>query len=151
VDLNEDSDPINWDGKLDWNISSRDLATFRVDYQHIMNTFVAPLGPILDGTGSNQGHTQSYLSSNYMLGETHTFSSTLINEFRFAFNWGNDQNLQYNDNVNISANYGLNGVPFNAGPKTAVCRQSPPAGKPLERTATIRPMKARTTTRFWTT
>ncbi len=117
VDLNEDSDPINWDGKLDWNISSKDLATFRVDYQHIMNTFVAPLGPILDGIGSNQGHTQSYLSSNYMLGETHTFSSTLINEFRFAFNWGNDQNLQYNDNVNISANYGLNGVPFNAGPQ----------------------------------
>jgi len=117
VDLNEDSDPINWDGKLDWNISSKDLATFRVDYQHIMNTFVAPLGPILDGTGSNQGHTQSYLSSNYMLGETHTFSSTLINEFRFAFNWGNDQNLQYNDNVNISANYGLNGVPFNSGPQ----------------------------------
>ncbi len=117
VDLNEDSDPINWDGKLDWNISSKDLATFRVDYQHIMNVFVAPLGPILDGTGSNQGHTQSYLSSNYMIGETHTFSSTLINEFRFAFNWGNDQNLQYNDNVNISANYGLNGVPFNEGPQ----------------------------------
>ncbi|MGB0081019.1 MAG: hypothetical protein WBP90_05775, partial [Terracidiphilus sp.] len=117
VDLNEDSDPINWDGKLDWNISSKDLATFRVDYQHIMNVFVAPLGPILDGIGSNQGHTQSYLSSNYMFGETLTFSSTLINEFRFAFNWGNDQNLQYNDNVNISANYGLNGVPFNAGPQ----------------------------------
>lgn len=117
VDLNENSDPINWDGKLDWVISSKDLATFRVDYQHIMNTFVAPLGPILDGTGSNQGHTQSYLSSNYMFGETHTFSPTLINEFRFAFNWGNDQNLQYNDNVNISATYGLNGVPFNAGPQ----------------------------------
>ena len=99
VDLNEDSDPINWDGKLDWNISSKDLATFRVDYQHIMNIFVAPLGPILDGIGSNQGHTQSYLSSNYMFGETHTFSPTLINEFRFAFNWGNDQNLQYNDNA----------------------------------------------------
>ena len=117
VDLNEDSDPINWDGKLDWNISSKDLATFRVDYQHIMNTFVAPLGPILDGTGSNQGHTQSYLSQNYMIGETHTFSPTLINEFRFAFNWGNDQNLQYNATSNISATYGLNGVPFNAGPQ----------------------------------
>ena len=117
VDLNENSDPINWDGKLDWNISSKDLATFRVDYQHIMNTYVAPLGPILDGTGSNQGHTQSYLSSNYMVGETHTFSPTLINEFRFAFNWGNDQNLQYNATSNISATYGLKGVPFNAGPQ----------------------------------
>jgi hypothetical protein len=48
VDLNEDSDPINWDGKLDWNISSKDLATFRVDYQHIINHFVVPLGNPLD-------------------------------------------------------------------------------------------------------
>ena len=50
VILKTASDPINWDGKLDWDISSRDLATFRVDYQHIINTNPAPLGPILDGT-----------------------------------------------------------------------------------------------------
>jgi hypothetical protein len=117
VDLNEDSDPINWDGKLDWNISSRDLATFRVDYQHIINHFVTPLGNPLDGTGSNQGTFQSYVSANYMVSETHTFSPTLINEFRFVFNWGNDENLQFNATDNISATYGLNGVPFNAGPQ----------------------------------
>ena len=33
-----------------------------------------------------------------MLSETHTFSPTLINEFRFGFNYGNDSNLQYNYN-----------------------------------------------------
>lgn len=117
VNLNENSDPINWDGKLDWNISSRDLATFRVDYQHIINTFATPLGDPLDGTTSNQGHIQSYVSANYMVGETHTFSPTLINEFRFVFNWGNDANLQYNYNNNISAASGLNGVPFSEGPQ----------------------------------
>ena len=85
--------PSSGGGKLDWNISSLDLATFRVDYQHVINTFVAPLGPILDGIGSNQGHTQNYVSANYMLSETHTFSLTLINEIRFVFNWGNDANL----------------------------------------------------------
>jgi hypothetical protein len=116
VDLNEDSDPINWDGKLDWNISSKDLATFRVDYQHIINHFVVPLGNPLDGVGSNQGTFQTYISTNYMLSETHTFSPTLINEFRFVFNWGNDSNLQFNAGNNISATYGLLGVPFNAGP-----------------------------------
>ena len=36
------------------------------------------------------GHFQNYVSANYMLSETHTFSPTLINEFRFVFNWGND-------------------------------------------------------------
>ncbi len=56
VDLNETSDPINWDGKLDWNISSRDLATFRVDYQHIINTLrCAPGHPSSTELGSNQG------------------------------------------------------------------------------------------------
>jgi len=117
VNLQSTSNPINWDQKLDWNISSRDLATFRVDYQHVINTFPAPLGPVLDGTGSFQGHNQSYLSENFMLSETHTFSSTLINEFRFGYNWGNDSNLQYNYGADISASLGLGGVPFNAGPQ----------------------------------
>jgi hypothetical protein len=116
VDIPESSDPIQWDGRLDWNISRRDLAYFRVNYQHIINTFDAPLGPILDGTGSFQGHNQTYLSDNFTLSETHTFSPTLINEFRFAFNWGDFRNLQYNDSTNISASVGLGGVPFNAGP-----------------------------------
>ena len=117
VNLKSTSDPINWDQRLDWNMSSRDLATFRVDYQHIINTFPAPLGPVLDGTTSYQGHSQSYLSANFMLSETHTFSPTLINELRFGFNWGNDANLQYNYANDISGTLGLGGVPFNAGPQ----------------------------------
>src|SRR5581483_2891403 len=111
TNLTATSDPINWDGRLDWNISSRDLATFRIDYQHVMNTNPSPLGPILDGYPNYAGHTQSYLSENYMLSETHTFSATLINEFRFGFNYGNDANLQYNYNTNIAATLGLGGVP----------------------------------------
>ena len=117
VNLKSVSNPINWDQRLDWNISARDLATFRIDYQHVINTFPAPLGPTLDGTGSFQGHNQSYLSENFMLSETHTFSSSLINEFRYGFNWGNDSNLQYNYGNDISASLGLGGVPFNAGPQ----------------------------------
>ena len=117
VNLQSTSNPINWDQRLDWNVSSRDLATFRVDYQHIINTFPAPLGPILDGTTSYQGHNQSYLAENFMVSETHTFSPSLINEFRFGFNWGNDSNLQYNYDNDISSSLGLGGVPFDAGPQ----------------------------------
>jgi Carboxypeptidase regulatory-like domain len=117
VNLQSVSNPINWDQRLDWNVSSRDLATFRVDYQHIINTFPAPLGPILDGTTSYQGHNQSYLSENFMVSETHTFTPSLINEFRFGFNWGNDSNLQYNYDNDISSSLGLGGVPFDAGPQ----------------------------------
>jgi hypothetical protein len=117
TNLTSTSDPINIDQRLDWNVSSRDLATVRYDYQHIINTFPAPLGPILDGTGSYQGHNQSYKAENFMFSETHTFSPTLINEARFGYNYGNDQNLQYNYNSNISATYGLGGVPYNTGPQ----------------------------------
>lgn len=113
VDLTNTSNPINWDGRLDWNISDRDLASFRVDYQHIINTNVAPFGSILDGTQGYGGHNQSYLSENYMLSETHTFSSSLINEFRFGFNYGTYANLQYNYGTNIASALGLNGVPVN--------------------------------------
>jgi hypothetical protein len=117
TNLTSTSDPINIDQRLDWNISSIDLATVRYDYQHAINTFPAPLGPVLDGTGSNQGHNQSYLSENFMFSETHTFSPTLVNEARFGYNYGNDSNLQYGYNANISASLGLGGVPFSAGPQ----------------------------------
>lgn len=113
TNLKSTSNPINWDGRLDWNLSSRDLATFRIDYQHIINTNPSPLGPILDGYPNYAGHNQTYLSENYMVSETHTVSPTLINEFRFGFNWGNDANLQYNYNQNIAATIGMNGVPVN--------------------------------------
>jgi hypothetical protein len=116
IALHEWSDPIKWDQRLDWNISSRDLAYFRYDYQHQINTYTAPLGPILDGIGSNQGHSQSYLSENAMISETHTFSPTLINEFRFGYNWGRFQNLQYNYNVNEAGSLGMGGMPFSNGP-----------------------------------
>jgi Carboxypeptidase regulatory-like domain/TonB-dependent Receptor Plug Domain len=117
VNVPSTSDPIQWDGRLDWNISSRDQATFRYDYQHIINTFQAPLGPILDGTGNYAGHNQSYLSENAMFSETHTFSPSLINEFRFGFNWGNDSNLQYNYGTNESDALGMHNVPFANAPQ----------------------------------
>ncbi len=116
IDLPQTSDPIQWDGRLDWNISSRDQAYVRYDYQHIINTNQSPLGPILDGYPNFAGKSETYLSENFMLSETHTFSPTLINAFSFAFNYGLYANLQADDNSNISASLGLNGVPYNAGP-----------------------------------
>ena len=71
------------------------------------------MGPILDGTQGYGGHNQTYLSENYMISETHTFSPTLINVFTFAFNYGTYANLQYNYGTNIAATLGLNGVPVN--------------------------------------
>jgi hypothetical protein len=111
--LIQDIDPINWGGKLDWNASARDLATFGVNYQHLIETNTSPLGAILDGYPNYGGHNQSFLGDSFTLSETHTFSPTLINVVTFAFNWGNYSNLQYNYNRNIAATLGMNGVPVN--------------------------------------
>ncbi len=117
VSLYEWSDPFQWDQRIDWNISNRDQAYLRYSYQHIMNTLTSPLGPILDGYGGFQGHTESYLSENVMFSETHSFSPTLINEFRFGFNWGKFANLQYNYDTNEADALGMHNMPFSQGPE----------------------------------
>ena len=107
--------PVQWDQRVDWNISAKDQAYTRYSYVHIMNTLTPPLGPILDGTTNYAGTRESYLTENFMVSETHIFGPRLINEFRFSYNWGHFENLQANYNVNVAANLGLGGVPFGPG------------------------------------
>ena len=105
-------DPIQWDQRLDWNISSKDQAYARYSYVHIIQTNTAPLGSILDGTANFIGRNDNYLTENFMLSESHLFSPSLTNEFRFSYNWGKFRNLQENYNVNVAATVGMGGVPF---------------------------------------
>ncbi len=113
--LNDTSDTWQWDQRVDWNISPKDQTYVRYSYKHVQNTNTAPLGPILDGTGSYAGKDQNYLSENGMGSETHIFNPNVTNEFRFSFNWGAFANLQENYNVNVSAKLGLGGIPFGPG------------------------------------
>ncbi len=110
-----DSDPVQWDQRVDWNITDKDQAYARYSYVHIMNRNTPPLGPILDGTPNFTGSQDSYLTQNFMLSETHIFDPNLTNEFRFSFNWGIFLNLQENYNVNVAASLGLGGMPFGPG------------------------------------
>lgn len=106
---------VQWDQRLDWNITASDRAYARYSYSYMYNTLTPPLGLTLDGTGNFAGSRQHYMSQNFMLSETHLFSPGLVNEFRFGYNWGNFQNIQPNDLVNEAANLGLGGMPF-SGP-----------------------------------
>lgn len=104
-----------WDQRLDYNISAKDQFYTRYSYQHVQQNNTAPLGLILDGTGSYAGVNQNFLSESGMGSETHIFNPNLVNEFRFSYNWGAFSNLQENADVNESANLGLGGIPFGAG------------------------------------
>jgi hypothetical protein len=109
------NDTWQWDQRVDYNISAKDQFYARYSYQHVQLNNTAPLGPVLDGTGTYAGVNQNFLSENGMGSETHIFNPNLINEFRFSYNWGSFANLQENANTNESAILGLGGIPFGAG------------------------------------
>lgn len=111
VNLGQSDDIIQWDQRVDWNISQKDQAYARYSYAHEIRTNGLPLGPILDGSGFG-GQTDTNLAENFMLSETHAFSPTLTNEFRFGYNWISSIYHQPNANNNsLAASLGLGGVP----------------------------------------
>jgi hypothetical protein len=107
----QNNNTFQWDQRLDWNISQKDQAYARYSYLHQIVLNALPLGPILDGSGYG-GQRDSNLAENFMLSETHIFTPTLTNEFRFGYNWGVFKFLQPNSsNPSAAASLGLGGVP----------------------------------------
>jgi hypothetical protein len=107
----KDDDTIQWDQRLDWNISPKDQTYARYSYLHDIVLNALPLGPILDGSGYG-GERDFIFSQNFMLSETHIFGPTLTNEFRFGYNWNHSAYKQANaDNPTVASSLGLGGVP----------------------------------------
>ena len=77
---------VQFDHRVDWNLSPRDLIYGRFSYVHQIVKNQLPLGPVLDGSGYG-GYIQSNLAENGMGSYTHTFSPSVVNEFRFGYNW----------------------------------------------------------------
>ena len=102
---------IQWDQRLDWNISPKDQTYARYSYLHDIILNALPLGPILDGSGYG-GERDFIFSQNFMLSETHIFTPSLTNEFRFGYNWNHSAYKQANaDNPTAASSLGLGGVP----------------------------------------
>ncbi|GGH17185.1 hypothetical protein GCM10011586_39540 [Silvibacterium dinghuense] len=87
VNLGNTDNIAQWDQRLDWNISSKDQIYARYSYLHEIKTNGLPLGPVLDGSGYG-GQYDTNLAMNFSGSETHIFTPTLTNEFRFGYNWG---------------------------------------------------------------
>lgn len=118
--LSQPSNTFQWDTRMDWNISPKDQAFARFSYLNQRGTFAPPLGPILDGSCStattcNSGTKQNF-ANNIVVSETHVFTPRFVNDIRYAFNYGRFGLIQQNYDTNLSAAYGLGGVPF--GPDT---------------------------------
>ena len=104
---------FQWDARADWNISSKDQAFGRYSYNHEPSTHPAPLGPILDGGGFGDTGQLVYLGENFAGSETHIFTPTLTNEFRFGYNYGHYAGLHENaNNPAAASSLGLGNVPY---------------------------------------
>jgi hypothetical protein len=103
---------FQWDQRVDYNISSKDQTFARFSYDHDQQLHAPPLGPILDGGSFGDSGQVGTKGENFALSETHMFTPSLANEFRFGFNYGHFFYHQPNANDNISVTEGLVGVPY---------------------------------------
>ena len=117
--LKQPNNTFQWDARLDWDISSKDQMFARFSYLNQIGNYQAPLGSILDGGGGegskNVSGVQVDYGNNFVISETHIFSPKIVNEFRFAFNFGHFDTLNPGFNSDDSVALGLGGVPFGAG------------------------------------
>jgi hypothetical protein len=103
---------FQFDTRMDWNASSKDQAFFRFSLLNEPSNRPGPLGPVLDGGSfSNDGGIVN-LGQNTAFSETHVFTNTLTNEFRFGYNWGHFAFNQSGINQDTSAQLGLGGIPY---------------------------------------
>ncbi|SFS13678.1 TonB-dependent Receptor Plug Domain [Granulicella pectinivorans] len=104
---------FQWDVRADYNMSSKDQMFGRFSYNHEPSTHPAPLGPILDGGGFGDTGQLVSLGENFAGSETHIFTPSLTNEFRFGYNYGHYAGLHENaNNSTLASSLGLGGVPF---------------------------------------
>jgi hypothetical protein len=111
INLAAHDNTIQWDQRLDWNISSSDQAYARYSYSHEQKHNDLPLGPLLDGSGYG-GENDPSIFMNFMASETHIFNPKLTNEFRFGYNWGRSKFIQAHAyDPTVASSLGLGGVP----------------------------------------
>lgn len=105
-----------FDTRVDYNLSAKDQVFGRVSWAHENRLVSAPLGPTFDGGGTFDTGTFLNYAKNTVFSWNHVFSQTLINQARFAYNWGRYAWYQqsYNDG-NLDTQYGLGGLaPYSA-------------------------------------
>ncbi len=133
------SDVTNqFDIRVDYNLSARDQIFGRVSWSSENRYVAAPLGPIFDGGGTDADGTFINHGKNAAFSWNHIFSQTLINQARFAYNWGYFAWFQQSyNNGNLDAQYGLGGLaPYsaalgNGGLPQIFVNEFPEIGPPL--------------------
>ncbi|HEY0307437.1 MAG TPA: TonB-dependent receptor [Acidobacteriaceae bacterium] len=105
----------SFDIRVDQNISARDQLFARASYGNIPRTIPAPCPTLADcGTSATVG-TESDKIFGAAIGETHTFSPRLVNEFRIGYNRIHMNRVQpFGTQTGLNQQYGIPGIPDTA-------------------------------------
>jgi hypothetical protein len=110
--IDNTDDTIQWDARLDYNLSANDQMFVRNSYNHEYQFYPSPLGPTLDGGGFGSDGNQVNIGDNFAASETHVFTPHLLNEVRYGYNYGHFYFTQPNaTNEGFAASLGLGGIP----------------------------------------
>jgi len=114
VDPKKSLNQNNFDVRVDHRFTDKDNFFARFSYEDQPIFTPGPFGGFLDGGGFTAGNQDNAYRS-AAISELHTFSPTLLNEFRFGYNRINSHRFQPNSNTDVSGQLGLLGVPFAPG------------------------------------
>src|SRR5271165_384497 len=104
----------NFDVRVDHRFTDADSSFYRFSYEDQPRTIPAPFGNALDGGSFFSGNEENSYRS-LAVSETHIFTPTTVNEFRFGYNRINSHRFQENADANVSAQLGFPGVPYSPG------------------------------------
>jgi hypothetical protein len=114
IDRSRPDDNNHFDVRVDNNISQRDQLFGRVSYSRRHANFPGDFTGDADNTGFGGGDFIDH-SINVAASETHTFSSTLINEARFGYSHLYTSSQPPSALLNgVPAKYGIQGIPQTA-------------------------------------
>jgi hypothetical protein len=105
-----------FDIRVDYNLSARDQIFGRASWEREHKYVSAVLGKVFDGGGTDNDGTFINNAKNTVFSWNHVFSTTFVNQARFAYNWGYFAWFEqsYNDG-SLDSQYGLGGLaPYSA-------------------------------------
>lgn len=102
------------DTRVDYDLSERDQMFGRYSYSPGTIVNPGPFAPPLVGSTFFQTANHTTTANGAAFGETHSFSPTVVNEFRLGYNRIHDDLSPFEKDF-VAAQFGLNGIPELAG------------------------------------
>jgi hypothetical protein len=104
-------DTDQYDIRIDHKISDSDSIFGRFSFSDRNLTPPGAIPPPLDAASFSSGNFLNNARS-LAISETHIFTPRLVNEIRLGYNRNRSERLQFDSDENLSAQYGIPGIPF---------------------------------------